>query len=80
YIDIQFCLSGHEEIGWKPTDSCCGAEGFDEEKDLGFFTDESEAWSAVGPGRFAIYFPADAHAPLGGAGPVHKVVVKVAAE
>lgn len=80
YIDIQFCLSGDEEIGWRPTDCCCGDEGFDENKDLGFFTDEPEAWSTVAPGRFAIYFPADAHAPLGGTGPMHKVVVKVAEE
>ncbi len=80
YIDIQFCISGADEIGWKPTDCCGGAEGFDENKDLGFFTDEPEAWTAVAPGRFAILFPADAHAPLGGTMPVHKVVVKVAEE
>ncbi len=80
YVDIQFCLSGTDEIGWKPTDCCCGAEGFDEDNDLGFFTDEAEAWSVVTPGRFAIFFPADAHAPLGGAGPIHKVIVKVAEE
>ncbi len=80
YIDIQFCISGCDEIGWRPTDCCCGAEGFDEDKDLGFFADESEAWLAVGPGRFAILFPADAHAPLGGAGPVHKAIVKVAVD
>lgn len=78
YIDIQFCISGTDDIGWKPTADCAGDEGFDEDKDLGFFTDEVEAWTAVAPGRFAIYFPADAHAPLGCDGPVHKVIVKVA--
>ncbi len=80
YIDIQFCITGCDEIGWRPTDCCSGDEGFDEDKDLGFFTDAAEAWVSVTPGRFAIYFPADAHAPLGGDGPVHKVVVKIAEE
>lgn len=78
YIDIQFCLAGTDEIGWKPAECCCGSEGFDEEKDLGFFTDQPEAWPAVTPGRFAVFFPADAHAPLGGTGLMHKVIVKVA--
>jgi methionine aminotransferase len=32
---------------------------------------------AVRPGDFAVFFPSDAHAPGGGTGPVHKIVVKV---
>jgi beta-galactosidase beta subunit len=37
-------------------------------------------WVAVPPGSFAIFFPHDAHAPLGGEGRVKKAVVKVASD
>ena len=41
------------------------------------FTDQPTAWTAVGPGEFAIFFPEDAHLPLISDGELHKVVVKV---
>ncbi len=31
-------------------------------------------------GQFMMFWPADAHAPLAGAGPLHKVVVKLLVE
>jgi len=77
YTDIQFCLSGSEEIGWKPVDQCTEDEGFDDAKDLGFFGDESASWATMSGGMFAIFFPADAHAVFGGTGRISKVVVKV---
>ena len=52
----------------------------DAEKDVMFFADRPDAWTAVGPGAFAVYFPSDAHAPLVGSGDLHKVVVKVLAD
>jgi len=77
YIDIQFIVSGTDEMGWRPLAQCAGSKGFDAAKDLEFFTDRPAAWCAVRPGDFAVFFPSDAHAPGGGTGPVHKVVVKV---
>lgn len=79
YTDIQFCVSGAEQIGWKPTALCAEDEGFDEQKDLGFYRDRPETWVAVPAGMFAVFFPSDAHAVLGGEGTISKIVVKVAA-
>ena len=77
YIDIQVALAGTDEMGWKPLAVCTGGKGFDAAKDLEFFTDASLSWATVQPGSFAIFFPSDAHAPGGGTGPLHKIVVKV---
>jgi YhcH/YjgK/YiaL family protein len=79
HVDIQYILSGTDEMGWKPKSSCTAPAGpYDPEKDIRFFSDEPDAWVVVRPGAFAIFFPEDAHLPLVSAGEVHKVVVKVA--
>jgi len=79
YIDIQVVLSGTDEMGWKSTPLCRQSEGgYNDEKDVEFFTDAPKAWIKVDPGAFVIFFPEDAHAPLVGVGLIHKVVVKVA--
>jgi YhcH/YjgK/YiaL family protein len=79
YIDIQYTIRGEEEIGWTPLATCVGADGaFDTEKDIVFFDDVPSAWLRVPRGTFAIFFPGDAHAPLGGNGPLVKAIVKVA--
>ena len=77
YIDVQFVVSGTDEMGWKPAGQCTGGKGFDAAKDLELFADASVSWATMPPGSFAIFFPADAHAPGGGMGPMHKIVVKV---
>lgn len=78
YIDIQLTLDGEEEIGWKPLADCARPAGaFDELTDIGFFLDRPDSWLAVPRGRFAIFFPDDAHAPLAGHGAVKKAIVKV---
>lgn len=79
YLDIQLTIGGDEEIGWRPLSACRRRAGeFDQEKDIGFFDDRPETWLAVPPGHFAIFFPADAHAPLGGRGSLKKAIVKIA--
>ncbi|MDP7161883.1 MAG: YhcH/YjgK/YiaL family protein [Phycisphaerae bacterium] len=79
YIDIQFCLRGTDEIGWKPVAHCTPDEkDFDEAKDGATFTDKPEAWVTTAAGTFGIFFPTDAHAPLGGTGGLHKIIVKIA--
>jgi biofilm protein TabA len=79
YLDIQLTIDGAEEIGWAPLSSCRQpADSFDEAKDIGFFDSRPDTWLSVPPGRFAIFFPTDAHAPLAGRGLLKKAIVKVA--
>lgn len=78
YIDIQLTVSGIEHIGWRPIEHCRAEDGpFAADRDLGFFRDQPESWLVLPPQHFAIFFPDDAHAPLGGEGRVKKAVVKV---
>ena len=80
YIDIQVAIAGSEAIGWRPLGDCHSiVEPYLSERDIGFCGDRPETWLAP-PGRFAAFFPDDAHAPLAGQGPLRKAVVKVAAE
>ncbi len=78
YIDIQYVISGDESIGWKPRRGLVCSVAYDEEKDLEFFEGEPDSMVRVPPGSFAVFMPRDAHLPLIGSGPIHKVVVKVA--
>lgn len=81
YIDIQFVVGNEDVIGWKPTNDCQRvSQAYDAERDLGFFFDRPITWLSVPAGAFAIFFPEDAHAPLGVDGNVHKAVVKIAVE
>jgi hypothetical protein len=45
-----------------------------------FYTDRPTLWIPVSSGRFAIFYPEDAHAPLGTDAFVHKIVIKVAVD
>jgi biofilm protein TabA len=79
YIDIQYTIDGQEEIGFAPLAVCRKPAGpFDEAKDIIFFEDRPMTWVTVPPGQFAIFFPHDAHAPLGGTGLLKKAIVKIA--
>jgi len=78
YIDIQVVLDGVDTMGWRPTPACAGiALPYSAEKDVILFTDQPTAWTAVGPGEFAIFFPEDAHLPMISGGELYKVVLKV---
>lgn len=79
YIDIQFTVSGADLIGWDEQPHCTpDPDGYNSDKDVEFYTDRPKLWIPVSSGRFAIFYPEDAHAPLGTDGLVHKVVIKVA--
>jgi biofilm protein TabA len=79
YIDIQFVLSGLDEMGWKPLVECREpAVEYSDKRDIAFFRDAPAAWVAVPLGAYCVFFPEDAHAPLVGEGPIRKVVIKVA--
>ena len=79
YIDIQFCLQGTDIIGWTHAADLAGrGNGYDAANDYELFDARPRLWVKVPPGHFAIFFPEDAHAPMGATGPLHKIVVKVA--
>lgn len=78
YIDIQYAVSGIDNIGWRPVSRCRGKDGeYDAQRDVMFFTDVPETWFGLTPGSCAIFFPEDAHGPLGINGNLHKIVFKV---
>lgn len=81
YIDIQFGVSGTDEIAWRALPDCTQPTApFDAGDDYGLFQDAAETWLVVHPGSFAIFFPQDVHAPLGGQGDLVKAVMKVAVD
>lgn len=79
YIDVQLSAAGQDLIGWETRGSCQADDSPDPPSgDVRFYTNKPATWLAVGPGRFALLFPDDAHAPWGCAEWVHKVVIKIA--
>ncbi len=79
YIDIQYVVSGCDVMGWRSAAEPLPGDGYDVAKDIEFHHAAPACWLEVPAGHFAVFFPADAHAPLAGSGPVRKVVVKVLA-
>jgi biofilm protein TabA len=79
YIDIQLLIDGSEEIGWRPTAECRQlTEPYDTTRDIMFFADPPQAWIELPVGKFMIFYPEDAHAPLASRGDNVKAVIKVA--
>jgi YhcH/YjgK/YiaL family protein len=79
YIDIQLILEGDETMGWKPLTDCYNPVAeYSIDRDIRFFLDAPASWIPVPPDHFCIFFPEDAHAPLVGTGPIHKVIFKIA--
>jgi len=78
HIDIQVCISGPEQMGWKPRGSCRKPVGeFNTEKDVIFYQDTPDMYFSLEAGQFAIFFPEDVHAPMIGSGVIKKMVVKI---
>lgn len=82
YIDIQYIISGAENIGFDVlTDALAVKEDKLAEKDVIFYqTVPNETDLKLTAGMYAIFFPWDVHRPgcaAGAPGPVRKVVVKV---
>ena len=77
-IDIQVCLQGKEEYGWKPRGNCTHPNGdFNETKDLQLFQDAPDTFFHLTDGQFVIFYPEDVHAPLICEGNIKKLVIKV---
>ncbi|MBQ9470022.1 MAG: YhcH/YjgK/YiaL family protein [Bacteroidales bacterium] len=78
YIDVQVCLGGVEQIGWRDRSTCREvASPYTAEGDIVFFGDAPSMYITLKPGQLAVFFPCDAHAPLIGDGWIEKVVFKV---
>ena len=78
HIDIQVCIKGEEQLGWKPREKCTMAKGeYNEEKDVQFYSDAPDMFFKITDSQFAIFFPEDVHAPMIGEGPIKKMVIKV---
>lgn len=78
YIDIQYVVSGTEEMAYKAVRECRHrAQQYNKEKDYLLFSDSPESWLTVPQGYFAIFFPQDAHGPMYGSGRLKKAVIKI---
>ncbi|MEN6385949.1 MAG: YhcH/YjgK/YiaL family protein [Phycisphaerales bacterium] len=78
YVDIQYVISGLEQVGWRQTSTCNLVHTkYDIEKDICYFDDEPKMWTQIQPGSFVIFYPEDAHAPLVSNKEIHKAVIKV---
>ena len=79
YIDIQCVLSGGETMGVAPLEEMIEEVEARPENDIWFYRGTTDVITLL-PGRFAVLFPGDAHAPgvaVSSPAPVRKVVVKV---
>lgn len=82
YIDIQVLLSGSEQIEIFSAFKLTGDELYDTDRDLAFYNrpETPDATVLLEPGKFAVFFPDDAHMPglqNGTAGVVKKAVAKI---
>ena len=82
YLDIQYIVSGKEQIGWAALEAMQGATEYNDVKDVFHGSVDLPAITFVKlkPGQLAVLFPSDAHAPGlsdGESSPVKKIVVKV---
>jgi biofilm protein TabA len=83
FVDIQMLLLGAERIDWWPTPGLTTVQPFAPGGDIAFYDQPEKAGIPVAlvPGRFAAFFPEDAHMPglqlTDSPTPVKKVVVKI---
>lgn len=78
HIDIQLCIKGKEQFGWKPRSDCKDQKGeYNPEKDVLFYNDAPDMYFQLTDNQFAIFFPEDVHAPMIGNDVIKKLVVKI---
>ena len=79
YVDLQVTLRGSFAVGWRALGDCSRLHmPYDREKDAVLFDDPPEVRIALGEGRFAFFFPEDAHAPENSPQELLKSVFKIA--
>ena len=80
YIDIQYIVSGKEQMKCACIDTCKTKIEYNDEKDVEFFEPASSVTMVCKEGDFAIFFPNDVHTPslkINENEQVKKIVVKV---
>lgn len=85
-LDIQIPLTDSEEYGWTPT-AALPRGTYDEASDMMMHDpaaprtaeDVTQTYFRLHPGQFAIFFPADGHAPAISSTGLHKAIIKVKA-
>ena len=81
YIDIQFMVNGRERVLWCEKNGMTPTCDYNPEKDAQFFADNENAVEfLLSSGRFAIFYPKDAHKPslaVDASEPAEKIVVKI---
>ncbi|MEO5563540.1 MAG: YhcH/YjgK/YiaL family protein, partial [Chitinophagaceae bacterium] len=81
YIDLQYVITGEENMGKMTAEGAAVTNAYDETKDLINYTGEGKIHT-VPAGTFILFFPANAHRPNitpGGNKVVKKLVIKVLA-
>lgn len=77
-IDIQVCIKGVENIGWKPREKCKTTNGdYNVEKDVQFYHEIPDMYFQLTDHQFVIFYPTDVHAPMIGNEVIKKIVFKV---
>jgi len=82
HIDIQYIVSGSEDIVTGPAEEMAVTEDYDEDADVCFGTlpEKLQKKVTLSQGDFMVLYPWEAHAPMqapGAPGKVKKIVVKV---
>ena len=79
-IDLQFTISGAENIDWQLSNKLIKRNKYDNSKDLQLYEDgKSDISLPMVKGNFVILFPSDAHRPqikYENTSSVYKVVIK----
>jgi len=79
YIDIQYMISGDENMGVTTLDNLIVTQEYSEERDVEFYSGNAPL-TLVKENEFIIFYPPDAHLPCQVAGEprdVKKVIVKI---
>ena len=80
YTDLQYVISGEENIGLTELSTTTVKTPYDSERDIAFYTAENGQTLLARPGTFFLFFPNDAHMPgmkVNENIPVKKLVIKV---
>ena len=79
YIDLQYVITGEENMAKAPVSSVIISKPYDETADIAYYTGEGKIYT-VPAGTFMLFFPTDAHRPNitpGGNKVVKKIVIKI---
>jgi len=83
YIDVQYMISGEEQVGHALLGDQTPSKAYDAETDFMLFGEAPSFFTRLSEGMFMIFYPTDLHMPCiktGNTATVKKVVIKVKAD